>query len=131
MENIKGWKGARIDSFHNKNVGKLGEEIANIILLGKGFKTICRNFRTKYGEIDIIVKKGEEIVFVEVKTRLNKNYGYAAEAVNFRKQNKIIAVSNYYLKINGLIDCKVRYDIVEVYLKGKKIDINHMRNVFF
>lgn len=109
----------------------MGEEISCKYLKGIDYKIICRNFRTNFGEIDIIAKYKNEIIFIEVKTRLSKKFGYPAEAVDYNKQKKIVGTSKYYLKINRLEQEKIRYDIIEVYMKDKKIFINHIRNVFF
>ena len=112
-------------------VGKLGEKIACKYLISKKYNIICTNFRTRFGEIDIIAEKNQEIVFIEVKTRLSKKFGYPAEAVNLKKQNHIIKTSNYYIKINSLLDCKMRYDIIEVCIRNKIAYVKHIENVFF
>ena len=116
---------------NNIELGKWGERQAKLYLENKGYAIIVQNFRCPAGEIDIIAKDGEWIVFVEVKTRRSKNYGYPAEAVNSRKQIKYIQTALYYLKKNQLLDKAYRFDIVEVQLgKQENHVINHIINAF-
>ena len=113
---------------NNIEKGKLGEEIASRYIISKGGKIIERNYRTKIGEIDLIVKTNNQLVFVEVKSRNSLNYGYPCEAVNYKKQRKIINVAKYYILNNSLENIPIRFDVIEIYLKDKKI--NHLKNAF-
>ena len=74
--------------FYKQNIGKIGEEAATKFLKKLGYKIIKRNYKNYYGEIDIIAKEKSCTVFVEVKTRTSINYGYASEAVDYRKSIK-------------------------------------------
>ena len=80
--------------------GKLGEDLATKYLEKIGYKIVARNFRCRQGEIDIIARSTEELVFVEVKTRTNLSYGSPAEAVDFTKQKHMEKVAKYYLYKN-------------------------------
>ena len=113
---------------NNIEKGKLGEEIASRYIKSKGGIIIEQNYRTKIGEIDLIAKINGELVFVEVKSRSSINYGYPAEAVNYKKQRKITNVAKYYILDNSLENVSVRFDVIEIYLKNKKI--NHIVNAF-
>lgn len=113
---------------NNIEKGKLGEEIASKYITSKGGKVIEQNYRTKIGEVDLIVQINGELVFVEVKSRSNINYGYPSEAVNYKKQRKIINVAKYYILNNSLENVSIRFDVIEIYLKDKKI--NHIVNAF-
>lgn len=115
----------------NNNVekGAMGEEIASKYLMSKDYIILERNYRNKIGEIDIIAKKSELIVFVEVKTRTSTNYGYAYEAVNKKKQTKIINTALCYIKQYNLKNFQIRFDIIEVYIGNKK-KINHFEDAF-
>ncbi len=113
---------------NNIEKGKLGEEIASKYITSKGGKVIEQNYRTKMGEVDLIVQINGELVFVEVKSRSNINYGYPSEAVNYKKQRKIINVAKYYILNNSLENVSIRFDVIEIYLKDKKI--NHIVNAF-
>lgn len=113
---------------NNIEKGKLGENIALKYIVSKGGKIIEQNYRTKIGEIDLIVKLNGELVFVEVKSRSNINYGYPAEAVDYKKRRKITNVAKYYILNNSLENLSIRFDVIEVYFKEKKI--NHIVNAF-
>lgn len=113
---------------NNIEKGKLGEEIASKYIISKGGKVIERNYRTKIGEVDLIAKLNGELVFVEVKSRSNINYGYPSESVNYKKKRKIINVAKYYILDNSLDNLSIRFDVIEIYLKEKKI--NHIVNAF-
>lgn len=106
--------------------GKKGEIIALDYLKNKGYKLIEKNHFTSIGEIDIIMYDQGYIVFVEVKTRSNKKYGRASEAVNKHKQLKIKQNATLYLKRKKMLDANVRFDVVEVY----DDEINHIENAF-
>ena len=108
---------------NNIEKGKLGEEIASRYIQSKGGIIIEQNYRTKIGEIDLIAKINGELVFVEVKSRSSINYGYPSEAVNYKKQRKITNVAKYYILDNSLENVSVRFDIIEIYLKNKKIGL--------
>ncbi|MGL5717588.1 MAG: YraN family protein, partial [Paraclostridium sp.] len=113
---------------NNVEKGQLGEQIATQYLIDNGAYIIEKNYNTKLGEVDIIAQINEEIVFVEVKARSNINYGYPSEAVNYKKQNKIINIAKYYILKNRLENSAIRFDVIEIYLKNKKI--NHIINAF-
>ena len=109
--------------------GKEGEEAAVKYLENKGYQIICKNFRCIQGEIDIIAKSNEYIIFVEVKTRTNYQYGEAREAVDIRKQKHIYEAAKYYLYKNKMEECKTRIDIIEVYIIGGEKRINHIEQI--
>ena len=79
------------------------------------------------GEIDIIAKDKEEIVFVEVKTRYNRHYGEARDAVDKNKQKHIINCAKYYLYKNRQEDSFVRIDVIEVYPQNNEFLIKHIK----
>ena len=112
----------------NQILGNKGENLACKYLEEKGYKILIRNFRCKCGEIDIIAQDKDEIVFVEVKTRTNLNYGLPSEAVDKKKKIHILRVSKYFIYIKKLEKKKIRFDVIEVY-KNRKFYINHIKNV--
>lgn len=114
----------------NITKGKTGEELAKDYLMSKGYRILETNYRNKIGEIDIIAKDKDVLVFIEVKTRTSTRYGYAFEAVDFRKQRKIINTSMVYVKCKNQINIQLRYDIIEVYIEQNVI-INHLDNAFY
>ena len=93
-----------------------------------GMKIICSNYKTKFGEIDIIAKLENKIVFIEVKSRTSKDYGLACEAVDYKKIGKITSVAKHYLLTNNIKNCEIRFDVIEVYFNEEKI--NHIENAF-
>ncbi|SHH07388.1 YraN family protein [Tepidibacter thalassicus] len=114
---------------NNREKGILGEKIASDYLIKNNFKILQKNYKTKYGEIDLIVSKDGKIIFVEVKSRNSLNYGYPSESVNYRKQSKIIYTAKHYILSNNIKNNDFRFDVIEVYLKNK--NINHIENAFW
>ncbi|TJX16202.1 YraN family protein [Tissierella creatinini] len=109
--------------------GRTGEELGRDYLHSKGYSILETNYKNKIGEIDLIAMDKDILVFIEVKTRTSTSYGYAFEAVNLRKQKKIIHTSMLYIKYKNFGHFQLRYDIIEVYLM-KDIKINHLINAF-
>ena len=102
-------------NFYKKFFGKIGEKKAAEFLKKKGYKIIEVNYKTHYGEIDIIAKDGETLCFVEVKYRKNKSCGDPLEAVNYRKQKNICQVALFYMMKKGLNEwTPCRFDVVSV-----------------
>ena len=99
---------------HNHEIGKRGELLAQKYLKGVGYEIIEANYRCRLGEIDIIASKDDYIVFIEVKTRRNNNYGFPYESVSVVKQEKIRKVAAYYLNANNLLQRDCRFDVVSI-----------------
>lgn len=112
----------------NLIVGKLGEEIACKYLINKGYKILKRNYSTNFAELDIIAYYKSTIVIVEVKTRKFNENILARQAVDFRKRNKIILLTKYFIDEYELYDYNVRFDIIECYYDSQTI--NHIENAF-
>ena len=110
-----------------KVLGIQGEALATEHLENQGYKILELNYKNKIGEIDIIAKDGETIVFIEVKARQSLRFGHPREAVNFYKQQKIRNVAIGYLKFKKLYErVSVRFDVVDIL--GDKI--THIKNAF-
>ena len=112
---------------NRKNTGNVGENIATRYLERLGYRILERNLRCKLGEIDIIAKDKDEIVFIEVKTRKILSYGDPADSVNEPKQKHIYKAAEYYLMINDKLDDFTRIDVIEVYLDDTGYKINHIK----
>lgn len=110
----------------NHVLGVQGEMLAKQFLIEKGYQILAQNYTTKIGEIDIIVKIKDIIVFVEVKDRQTKRFGMPREAVTPYKQNKIRKVAMQYLVAKHLTNSKVRFDCVEIL--GDTV--THIENAF-
>ena len=74
---------------NRKRIGNLGEAMAEVMLVERGYQIIARNFKCRFGEVDIIARRGGMMAFVEVKTRLSRRYGDGTEAVTEAKQQRI------------------------------------------
>ena len=103
--------------------GKYGEEVACEYLEKNNYKIIERNFSCYKGEIDIIAKYKNEIIFVEVKTRRNMKYGEAIDSITPLKKIHILKTANFFLYKNNLLKIPIRFDIIEVYLFDKNFNI--------
>ena len=118
---------------NTKQRGKWGEDIALEFLKLNGYITVATGFRSRFGEIDLIVRNKEYLVFTEVKTRKNTNFAHAREYVTKQKQRKIIATANYWLAIRPT-KLQPRFDVIEVYAADGEItsspEIIHIENAF-
>jgi putative endonuclease len=103
-------------STNRSQVGHLGEELAVAHLVKHGYTIVLRNYRRKFGEIDIIARDGNALVFIEVKTRRSCAYGSPAQSVTPRKQFQISRIAEDYLVRHGLSDTATRFDVVTVIL---------------
>ena len=109
--------------------GKIGEDLAAKYLQQLDYRIIERNFVAKQGEIDIIARDKQELVFIEVKTRTNTLYGKPVEAVNEPKQKHLIGTAKYYLYSKHLENEFVRFDVIEVYLRQNSYRVNHIKQI--
>jgi putative endonuclease len=112
--------------------GRRGELAALLLLLAKGYRPRHRNWRGAGGELDIVVTRGREIVFVEVKTRSSELFGGAISAVDREKQRRLKRVSAAYLTVFDLWDRPSRFDIVTIERRSgfPYWHIRHYRNAF-
>lgn len=109
----------------------LGEDLAADYLTTRGYTILARNYRKNTGEIDIIARDGEYLVFIEVKTRTNLLFGQPYEAVTLRKQAQISRVALGYITINKLHNQAMRFDVISVLIQANgKTEINHLPGCF-
>jgi len=109
--------------------GRLGEEIAAEYLQERGYKIVQRNLRILRAEIDIVAKQNDTVIFVEVKTRSNEEYGSGVEYISQRKQNQCIKAAMAYMKKGE----GIRFDVISILLDPKTksvVKIQHIRNAF-
>jgi putative endonuclease len=111
-------------------LGKEGERVAEQYLKKKGYKLVERNYRCAAGELDLIVLDRRVVVFVEVKTRTGQGFGSPLEAVEFRKQRKMIRAAQYFLSAKGLHQRDARFDVVGVSWPGIEPIVEHIENAF-
>ncbi len=107
-------------------LGARGEDAAAAHLEGRGYEILCRNWRTRAGEIDIVARDGPTVVVVEVKLRHEPFDGL--EAVDRRKQRRIARVAWHFLARERLLDRPVRFDVIAV--DGGTLACTHVRNAF-
>jgi putative endonuclease len=111
-------------------LGKAGERLAEQYLRKKGYKIVERNYRCTVGELDLIVLDQRVVVFVEVKTRTGHGFGTPLEAVEFRKQRKMIQAAQFFLAAKGLQQRDARFDVVGVSWPGREPIVEHIENAF-
>lgn len=109
--------------------GSEGETIALAYLEEKGYRLVVRNYRTLFGEIDLIVCKDDIMAFTEVKTRSNDSFGQPFEAVTWRKQEKMKKSALLYLKDNPS-DYVIRFDIISILQAEGRNNVTHFENAF-
>ena len=116
---------------NTREKGKCGETFALEFLKNKGYTAVTENFRSRFGEIDLIVKNSEFIVFVEVKMRKNASFAHAREYVGYQKQRKIRATANLWL-MSHRTQLQPRFDVIEVYRQDQNAtpQIIHVENAF-
>ncbi|MBQ8603711.1 MAG: YraN family protein [Oscillospiraceae bacterium] len=111
-------------------IGKLGEKLVCKWYTDRRYELLSVNYRTRFGEIDIIAQNKNYIVFIEVKTRKDASFTQAREYVDKRKQQRIKTAAASFLAHQGLDDMPVRFDVAEVYNPENKPVINIIENAF-
>ena len=114
-----------------QTLGRWGENLAAEYLQNKGYEIVTRNLRNSFGEVDLLARDGEVLVFVEVKTRSSKKFGYPEEAVDAVKLEHIIAAAEDYLQEQSASAVDWRVDVIAVrkLKSGKSPEIMHFENV--
>jgi len=110
--------------------GKAGEALALQCLKKNGYQIIEQNYRNRLGEIDIIAKDGDTIVFVEVKSRRTNRFGHPKQAVTPAKQRKISKVALYYLKTTRQLNRSGRFDVVSILSASDPPCVEIVKNAF-
>ena len=113
----------------SKQLGNLAEEKAKLYLIKDGYTIVIQNFYSRHGEIDIIAKNDEYIVFVEVKYRKNSSFASPIENVTPAKIRRIIKTAQYYIYKNRLENNNFRFDVIEVF--GDNFETTHIPNAFW
>lgn len=103
------------------SAGRRGEDRAVAFLRASGYRILERNFRCKLGELDIIARDGDALVFVEVRTRSHGRQGSALEAVSAAKQRQVVRVASYYLASRRMESAPCRFDVVGI--TGERIEL--------
>ena len=118
-------------AFDTGEIGAAGERVAARFLKKKGYKTIRRNCRSSVGEIDLVMRDGDEVVFVEVKTRASRQWGDPEEAVSRAKRRRISRQAMRFATRHNLRDRPLRFDVVAVVAaEGAAPVITHYPDAF-
>lgn len=115
-----------------KSLGNLGENLALKYLQSKGYKFIERNFRSRFGEIDLIFQDKKTLVFVEVKTRFSKTYGEPEEAITPFKLKSFVKTAYYFKLVHPNLTESLRIDVVAITLdlnRKKVLSLKHFKNI--
>ena len=111
-------------------IGKLGEKLACKWYADRKYTLLTMNYRTRFGEVDIVAQYRNTVVFIEVKTRETDKFLSAREAVSYHKQKRIKAAAVEFIRKKGYDDYNVRFDVAEVYHPQNNPQINIIENAF-
>jgi putative endonuclease len=114
----------------SQSSGAWGEDLALRYLTRRGYTLVERNYRTRHGEIDLIVRNDDTLVFVEVKLRRGTGFGDPLEAVTFRKQGTIRSLATQYLSDRDPNFGTLRFDVIGILASDNKVRIRHIEDAF-
>ncbi len=114
----------------HRKIGDEGEKIAENYLLRQGYIILQKNFVYNHGEIDIIAKDGNVLVFVEVKMRRNIFFGEPEEAVTAKKQKLLRRTAEGYVQQNNILDAECRFDVVSIVMNNGRAECKLLQNCF-
>lgn len=116
---------------NKRQTGTRMEEVAARWLVSRGYRILARQYRTPYGEVDLIVLEGQTLVFTEVKYRGSDRCGSPAEAVNWQKQRHLIRSGLWYCQKEQISpDRPVRFDVIELIRRDGQLQIRQIQNAF-
>ena len=116
--------------FDKVSKGKEAEAEAVKFLKGRGYRIMERNYRCPFGEVDLVAKDGDTIVFVEVKSNSTSDFGPPKGRVDSRKQRRIIRSSLHYLTRHRLTDLHVRFDVVSIEFRDGSVTTELVKDAF-
>jgi len=111
-------------------VGRFGEQVAVEHLEKTGLEVLSRNWRCTEGELDIVAREGDALVFCEVKTRSSTRFGDPAEAVNADKMTRIRRLALRWLAVHGVSGRELRFDVITVLRASDGVRVRHLRGAF-
>ena len=115
---------------YRQRIGQWGESVAADYLSARGYAILARNVRTPHGEIDLLARRDQVLVFVEVKTRTSRGQGYPEEAVGSRKQAHLLAAAEHFLQAHPDLPDSWQFDVISVEgTPGSEPVITHFENV--
>ncbi len=110
--------------------GNAGEDLGADFLKGRGFRIVARNYRTRFGEIDIVAEHRGELVFVEVRSLSSSSRHLPEETISFEKQKRLSLTAQAYLQKNRLEDRVARFDILAIEIDGSTPTVRHLPDAF-
>ncbi len=110
--------------------GRAGEDLAWEHLRHAGYRLVARNLRSRFGEIDLVVERGDTLVFVEVRTRTGTRFGTPLESIDERKRRQVARLAASFLARRRLDDRRARFDVVAVEWQDGAPKIEHVENAF-
>ncbi len=114
----------------SRTIGRQGEDLAADFLKKSGYRVLERNYSCKLGEIDMIARDGETLVFIEVKARRSAAFGPAVDALTLTKQRRLHRLALYYLQRKKIKDQPMRFDVVAVDMSREEEEITIYKNAF-
>jgi putative endonuclease len=111
-------------------LGRCGEDAACDLYRRLGFHVVERNYRSGRGEIDVVARRGDTLVFCEVKTRRSDEWGLPAEAVDRGKQARLRRLAAAWMAERRPGSVDVRFDVVSVIVRGEQTDVTHVADAF-
>ncbi|MGQ9920189.1 MAG: YraN family protein [Desulfobacca sp.] len=117
-------------SRERQQLGSWGESLAAAVLRQNGYRLLARNVRTPVGEIDLIARHGEDLVFIEVKLRRSLHWGSPAEGVTSSKQRRLKRAAQYYLRKQPQAAVQVRFDVVAITLLAEQPEVEIIQAAF-
>lgn len=113
-----------------QELGRHGEALAEEFLRSQGYAIVVRNYRCVYGEIDLVARERDTLVFVEVRTQSGRQFGDPLESVTLRKQRQIARAAMHYVMRQRVADQPLRFDVVGIRWEGAQPRITHVRSAF-
>lgn len=110
--------------------GARAEDVACRHLLDHGLRLVTRNYRCRHGEIDLVMRDGPTIAFIEVRLRSRTDFGSGAESVDARKQARVLSSAEHYLQRHATLLADCRFDVVSILQSGDSFQLEWIRNAF-
>lgn len=111
-----------------REIGRLGEELAAAYLLRQGYQLVERNYHTRYGELDLICRQGDQLVFVEVRTRTGTSYGTPEESITRRKLRTLRTLVSVYLSQHPGMSHSLRIDAIAILLDRENLGVRQIKH---
>lgn len=121
---------SEVASAGRRELGDEAEGTAAVFLEARGYRILSRNFRCRYGELDLVTEKDGMVCFVEVRMRSTAVWGDPSHTVTFRKQRRVVKAALHYLFAHDLRDRMVRFDVITVVGRGSNAAVEHIPGAF-